>query len=230
MASRAESRARIVEDVLKLGRQQLADVGAPALSLRAISRELGLVSSAVYRYFPSRDALLTALILESYNDLGAAVERAEADVPRHDLIGRFIATAHGVRTWALAHPNEYALIYGSPVPGYQAPEATVPAASRVPLVMLGVVRDLPPKRRPRRSLGAAVEALEPLRKSLAPDVDADLLGLGYMAWQLVQGAVSMEVFGHQTNVVKPSKRSRRAFFEAQIRVIAELMGLPAVPA
>lgn len=225
MIGRAASRARIIEDVLRLGRKQLAEVGAPALSLRAISRELGVVSSAVYRYFPSRDALLTALILESYNELGAAAERAERAVPRKDLLGRFLATFHAVRTWALANPNEFALIYGSPVPGYVAPTTTIGPASRVPLLLLAILQDLPADHRPPIAFDESAGALASLREAMAPDLDPGVLALGYMAWQFVQGAVSMEVFGHQTNVVSTGKRARRAFFEAQLRVAAGNLGL-----
>jgi AcrR family transcriptional regulator len=79
-----------------------------------------MASSALYRYFKSRDELLTRLIIDAYDSLGAAAETSEASVDRNDLAGRFTAVCVAVRAWALAHPNEYAVIYGSPVPGYAA--------------------------------------------------------------------------------------------------------------
>src|SRR5207247_659822 len=104
---------------------RIASEGAAGLSLRAAARELGMVSSAVYRYFPSRDDLLTALIIDGYNAIGAAAEQADAACRRGDHRGRWLSACRSVRDWALAHPHEYSLVYGSPVPGYRAPEQTI---------------------------------------------------------------------------------------------------------
>ena len=226
MGARAEARARIVTEVLRLGRAQLAEVGAAALSLRAIARELGVVSSAVYRYFPSRDALLTALIIESFNELGASCERAERAVPREQTTRRFLVTAQTVRKWALSNPNEWALIFGSPVPGYSAPEDTIGPASRVPVLLVGILRDLPAGHAGAIDLGAtAAQAIAPLRDGMAPDLNANLVAIGYTAWMHVVGAVSTEVFGHQTNVIDAAKRARIAFFDAQMHAMADLLRL-----
>ena len=123
--ARERARAEITAEILDAARGYLATDGAPALSLRAIARDLGMASSALYRYFKSRDELLTRLIIDAYDALGAAAEAREANIEPNDLAGRFTATCSAVRDWALAHPNEYALIYGSPVPGYAAPADTV---------------------------------------------------------------------------------------------------------
>ena len=132
----------LTEEIKAVARRHLAEQGSAALSLRAVAREVGMVSSAVYRYFPSRDDLLTALIIDAYDAVG---EQAEARRPRlpqsHDRgsgPGR-VRSACGPGRCANAH--EYALIYGSPVPGYAAPEATIVPASRVPLVFLGLLVD-----------------------------------------------------------------------------------------
>lgn len=102
-------------------RTQIASVGGAGLSMRAIAREVGLVSSAVYRYFPTRDALLTGLIIESYDRLGAHLAAAPAD---------WASRARGFRDWARAHPQEFQLVYGTPIPDYRAPRDTIPAAAR----------------------------------------------------------------------------------------------------
>src|SRR5258705_8620656 len=128
---RSRVRAEMTEEIKQTARRQLAAAGASNLSLRAVARDMGLVSSGIYRYFGSRDELLTALILDAYNALGAAVEAAQAQVDRTELVGRYNAACHAVRDWALAHPHEYALTYGSPVPGYVAPSETVGPASRM---------------------------------------------------------------------------------------------------
>src|SRR3954462_9504215 len=115
LSPRAQARLDTIEQIKQIARDHLAADG-PNLSLRAVARDLGVVSSALYRYFASRDELLTALILDAYDSLGEAVEQADAAVNRADLLGRWLATTHAVRSWALARPTEYALIYGSPVP------------------------------------------------------------------------------------------------------------------
>src|SRR5690349_16296680 len=99
--TRAENRVEQTRAIQQTGRRHLAEVGPAALSLRAIAREVGMVSSAVYRYFPSRDDLLTALIIESYDELGGSVEAADAAVAdRDDLAARFLAVCHAIHDWA----------------------------------------------------------------------------------------------------------------------------------
>ena len=139
--ARERVRAELTREITEVARRQLANDGAAGLSLRAVAREMGMASSAVYRYFASRDDLLTALIIDGYNAVSDAVEAAEAACPRADHLGRWLAVCRAVRAWALAHPHEYALLYGSPVPGYQAPQDTIAPATRAVLVFGHVVAD-----------------------------------------------------------------------------------------
>jgi AcrR family transcriptional regulator len=141
LTARERARAELTREIKEEARRQVAAEGAQRLSLRAVARELGMVSSAVYRYFPSRDSLLTALIIDAYDALGAAVESADAGQPRSDLRGRWRAICHSVRDWAVARPHEYALIYGSPVPGYRAPQDTIAPASRAGLMLGHLLTD-----------------------------------------------------------------------------------------
>src|SRR5262249_35831644 len=114
---RARVRAQMIDEIKATARQHLATDGAN-LSPRAVARDMGMASSALYRSFASRDDLLTALIIDAYNALGDAVEAGDAEVTdRGDLRGRWLACCHAVRRWALANPAQYALIFGSPVPG-----------------------------------------------------------------------------------------------------------------
>ena len=139
-ASRA--RAELTGEIKAVARRQLAEEGSAALSLRAVARELGMVSSAVYRYFPSRDELLTALIIDAYDAVADAAEQAEAAVePRRPDAAAGSPSAGPFATWAVANPQEYALIYGSPIPGYAAPQDTIDPAARIPRCLLrGAVR------------------------------------------------------------------------------------------
>src|SRR3974377_1724310 len=139
--ARERARAELTREITETARRHLATEGAAGLSLRACARELAMVSSAVYRYFPSRDDLLTALIVDGYNAIGDAAEKADAACPRDDPAGRGRAACSALREWGLAHPHESSLVYGSPVPGYQAPEQTIGPASRVAAVFGRVVSD-----------------------------------------------------------------------------------------
>src|SRR6185312_1359823 len=107
--ARQRARAELTREIKEAARRQLAEAGAPQLSLRAVARELGLVSSALYRYFPSRDDLLTALIIDAYDSLGASAEAAHAQVAGAGPRERWIAVCVAARRWALAQPHEYAL-------------------------------------------------------------------------------------------------------------------------
>jgi len=131
VGKRQETRDRIEAQIIESGRRQLAVEGAAGLSLRAIARDLGMVSSAVYRYVASRDDLLTLLLVDAYSELADAVDAARAGAGQ-DWRAEIAAIAHATRAWAVAHPAGWALLYGSPVPGYHAPpEATVGPGTRV---------------------------------------------------------------------------------------------------
>jgi AcrR family transcriptional regulator len=196
---RARARAQLLGDVSRIARNHLAESGAPGLSVRAIARELGLASSALYRYYPSRDALLTQLIVESYNELGAVVEAAEAACDRHDVGGRFRASAHAVRDWARSNPNEYALIYGSPVPGYAAPQDTVDPATRVTMVLGGILADIHPDApilRPPREIPSSLQTqLDAMSSPLGEQIDQNVLLLGVTLWAKLFGMINFELFG-----------------------------------
>lgn len=203
--ARQLAREQTERELLDIARKHLGEVGAAGLSLRAIAREKGIVSSAVYRYFDSRDALLTTLILEAYNALGAFVEHEEQAVPRADHHERFAAAARAMRTWALTHPHQYSLIYGSPVPGYAAPQDTILAAARVGLVLFSIMRDahndgLQPY--VTAALDQAVPGIQQLTNDFAPDLPPQLVALGVESWTRLYGAISFEVFGQFNQMVR----------------------------
>ncbi|MEU4311659.1 TetR/AcrR family transcriptional regulator [Nocardia sp. NPDC024068] len=136
---RARARAQTMADILRIGREHLATDGAAALSLRAVARDLGVVSSAVYRYVRSRDELLTLLVIDGYDTLGDTVDAALATAP-DDPVERLRITARTVRSWALAEPAWYGLLFGTPVPGYAAPaDRTVAPGTRIIVTLLQLV-------------------------------------------------------------------------------------------
>jgi AcrR family transcriptional regulator len=210
-------RAELTEEIKAVARRHVAEQGSAALSLRAVAREVGMVSSAVYRYFPSRDDLLTALIVDAYDAVGAAAEQADPG-RRSDPLRRWLAVTGAVRSWARANPQEYGLIYGSPVPGYRAPETTIDPATRVSAVLLGLVHDgvvagaisvddaFPIPRSVHRDLAG-------VRDLIAPDVPDGVLVRALFVWAELFGAISLELFGHLHNVIHDVD----AYFELQMR-------------
>jgi AcrR family transcriptional regulator len=220
--ARARARAELTSEIKETARRHLAESGSSGLSLRAIARDLGMVSSAVYRYFPSRDDLLTALIIDAYDAVGATAEAADAGARPTDLAGRWLAVASAIRRWAVDQPQEYALVYGSPVPGYRAPTDTIVPAARVSLVMLGLLADAAAAGRlvlvdPAPPLPRPVRAdLATIRDQAAPAVPDVALAAGLGIWTQMFGTISFELFGHLHNVITDYD----AFFDRQMRAAA----------
>jgi len=229
--ARERARAEITREILQAGRRHLATDGAAALSLRAIARDLGMASSAVYRYVASRDDLLTRLIIDAYDSLGSAAEAADAPIDRLDLAGRWSAICHGVRKWALANPNEWALIYGSPVPGYAAPEDTIGPASRVSNLLVQVLAEsaergiVPPAPGSRDVTPAGRSALSPVLAVLPAAVSAKAIQGGLMMWSALLGTISLELFGQFRNVVSEDPADRDAFFGECVERWAAQIGI-----
>lgn len=200
-------RAELIGEITEVARRHLARDGAAGLSLRAVARELGMVSSAIYRYFPSRDDLLTALIIDGYNAVGEAGEKAEAACPPDDHMGRWLAVCHAVRDWGVAHPQEYALLYGSPVPGYSAPQDTIAPAARNAVVFGRIVGAAyreglldPPGGYPPAPASFAADAAV-IGEVVLPGLPDDVVARAVTAWPGLFGAVSFELFGQYNNVI-----------------------------
>ncbi|MBL8775956.1 MAG: TetR/AcrR family transcriptional regulator [Acidimicrobiales bacterium] len=226
--ARARARAELTREIKESARRQLAEVGASALSLRAVSRDLGMVSSALYRYFPSRDALLTALIVDAFDAVGVVAEQVEADLPAAGgFTRRWVALGTAVRGWAVDQPHDYALVYGSPVPGYEAPADTVDPAARVSLVALRLVADgvaageidpTPPGPMPRSVHGE----MAALRDGVGLAIPDEVLARTLLAWSAVLGAISYELFGHLHGIVA----DHPAYFDHQLHRTARLIAEP----
>jgi AcrR family transcriptional regulator len=225
--ARERAREEITAEIKEAARRRLADEGAARLSLRAVARELGMVSSAVYRYFPSRDDLLTALIVDAYDALGARAETAQAQARHEDHLGCWLAVCRAVRGWALAHPHEYALLYGTPVPGYAAPQETTAPASRVGLALARVLAHAhaagaltPPAEGPAVPPAVLGDAAE-LADRLGVPLPAWAVTALVAAWAELFGLVGFELFGQFHQVVGP----RPEFFDHAAAVLAHNAGL-----
>jgi AcrR family transcriptional regulator len=215
-------------EILAVAGAHVARDGAAAISLRSIARDLGMAPSAIYRYFDGRDALLSGLILSAYGALADEAERAADEAEREtDQEGRWLAVPRAMRHWALEHPHQWGLIFGTPVPGYHAPEDTIEPYTRMAFALV-------------RPLLAAHEEgrfhpdeerrpiTDELRAAVAPVTDGLLAGLSgetavlvLQAFTAIIGAISLEVFGHWRNtVLEPG-----LLFDADVAQAGESIGL-----
>jgi AcrR family transcriptional regulator len=222
---RARVRSEMIEEIKAVARKRLAVDGAN-LSLRGVARDMGIVASALYRYFPSRDDLLTALIMEAYQALAAEAEAADTRLPAGDLRGRWMAVCSSVRDWAQAHPAEYGLLYGSPVPGYDAPDDTVAPAAAVVFRLVAIAQAGAEKLAPpplSSALPAPVHAdLRRLIEQQSSDLSEDVLDRVFVAWTQLFGLLDFEVFGRLNGIID----ARADYFAHHMNVMADLVGLP----
>ncbi|ATG55224.1 TetR family transcriptional regulator [Brachybacterium ginsengisoli] len=193
---RAQARERTMARIVELGNAQLAECGAAELSVREIARGLGMVSSAVYRYVSSRDELLTLLIVDAYGDLADEVDAALATVDGEDPRTRFRALAVAMIRWAIAHPERWTLLYGTPVSGYDAPAETTNAdGTRVIARVLEIAAASAGD--PRRDLEISSEVAALLDSHLAQfsvDAGAEAGVRAVTAWSSLVGVISAHVF------------------------------------
>ena len=196
------ARAESIERIKALALDQLATSAAAELSLRAIARELNLVSSALYRYFPSRDDLITALVVDAYTDLAETLEAAAAPDQRGPR-RRWVETCLALRGWAVAAPHRFALVYGSAIPGYAAPPDTIEPAGRVIRALWSpalVGRGGGPAA-PRGALG---RQLDGAAAGLGLEVDrARMLALTAAFARLI-GLLTLELNGHFVGGFEPA--------------------------
>ncbi len=224
MGKRQDSRDRIEGQIIELGRRHLVTEGAAGLSLRAIARDLGMVSSAVYRYVASRDELLTLLLVDAYSELADAVDEArrQAGGSWRDQLA---AIAHAAREWAVERPASWALLYGSPVPGYHAPtERTVGPGTRVVAALFDAA-----------AAGIAAGDISPTRVAVPQPLSSDFDRLRqefqfsgddaavakcFLLWAGLVGAISLEVFGQYgiDTLTEPG-----AVFDTQVRMLIDML-------
>jgi AcrR family transcriptional regulator len=226
--ARERVREEMTAEILAVARQHVGRAGAAALSLRSIARDLGMAPSALYRYFDGRDALLSALILAAYESLAETAEAAADGVLHLEASDaeRFLSVPRAVREWARERPHEWGLIFGTPVPGYQAPEDTVVPYARIAAAMMRPVVEAQEAGRLRPARGHEVPAelraaVAPVSEGLLPGLPVATVVLVVQARTTQVGIVSQEVFGHWRNTVLDPG----AFFDATLRDVARSVGL-----
>ncbi|WP_052852547.1 TetR/AcrR family transcriptional regulator [Streptomyces avicenniae] len=189
---RERYRAQVRDEIKRQAWEQIATAGASALSLNAIARRIGMSGPALYRYFAGRDELITELVRDAYRDLADTLRARAADGA--DLAG----LAHALRGWALEDPQRYLLLYGTPVPGYEAPPDTVETASAIMTVLL----DVAAAERPPTTTAASLDAHLAGHRSWAREHEAPppVLSHALVFWTRLHGVLSLELAGHFTDM------------------------------
>ncbi|MGC4985497.1 TetR/AcrR family transcriptional regulator [Streptomyces sp. DT193] len=204
---RQRRRAVAVQEILDAAERHLAEHGPHALSLRAVARGLGMTVQALYHYFPSRDALVTALITKAYDDLAdavrAAVDNGGTQADGSVLPGTVVA-AEGYRRWAIDNPERFQLLYGTPLRYYAAP-LDGPTTRAVRRMGAAFQRELFGGFTPAQLAAADVPPLSPSLRAHLEHMPAEspeaavppaATALFLSAWGHLHGLVILEVFGH----------------------------------
>lgn len=226
---RDRQRAATVAEIKAAARQRLVDGGQGAISLRAVARDLGLSAPALYRYFPSHEDLLTALITDFFDELTDAMTAVRDALPPDDLGGRLYAVGTGLRDWAVAHPAEFGLVFGAPVP---SPMLDIEDASpchqagmRFGAVSKDLVAELwhlkPFPVPTDEELGPELVRELRSRAGQFGDLPAGAVYLSLNYWTRLYGLICMEVFGQLHWALDDAG----PYFEAQLNEIATALGL-----
>jgi AcrR family transcriptional regulator len=181
--------------------KQITDYGAPALSLRAIARELKISAPAIYNYFPDRDALVTALIIDAYTSFGDWQLEARDSVPTTSPRKKLKAIGLAYRSWARTYPQRYQLIFGAPIPGYEAPaEKVFPSSARSINALFSVVEELRAAGKLRTDSVPKVSdkyrAYYEQWRTYSGNVNPVSLFVAMIIWSRVHGIVSLEIQGN----------------------------------
>ncbi|MER6361655.1 TetR/AcrR family transcriptional regulator [Kitasatospora sp. NPDC001527] len=189
---RERYRTQVRAEVMERAWEQIATAGASALSLNAIAKRMGMSGPALYRYFANRDELITELVREAYRSLAdtlAAAAATGADLP---------ALARALRSWALTDPQRYLLVYGTPIPGYQAPEDTTAISREIATALLDACAAALPPAAPASPLAAHLAT----HRAWAANHPAppEALALFLTLWTRLHGVLSLELAGHFTGM------------------------------
>ena len=212
---RQRYRAQVRNEVKQAALGQLEQSGPAGLSVAAIGKQLGVSGPALYRYFTSRDELLTELVIDAYHDLAHALGDAARHAPGTQPRAQLKDIARAYRSWALAQPHRYRLLFGPPLPGYDAHAQRLVDASRAAMsLLLGVLRELDDRIAPAPP--------EPLASQLTALALAHDPGIGpatalraVLTWSALHGLVSLEIAGNFASMgIDPGQ-----LFEAQLATL-----------
>ena len=224
---REKKRTAALDEIRATAWKQIGEMGAAALSLRGIAREMGVTAPALYRYYRDRDALVTALLMDAFTAFGDALETTRDSVSASDHAGRFRFVCKAYFKWATENPQRYALLFGTPIPGYLFADELGPIARRSFLILQGVigeaynagkvVEDLAANRLPT-GLNSQYQALKKMGMPYVPAVTH----LALSVWSEMHGMTSLYLYNYLNSFLQ---RDVEAFVDFEIEKIARVIGL-----
>src|SRR3954452_10396658 len=113
VSRRDRLRADTVREIKQTARRVLVEQGGEGFALRAIAREMGMTDPALYRYFDSRENLVEHVVADLYDELCAHLERARDAADPATPAFQLLACSRAFRRWAIAHRQEFGLLFGS---------------------------------------------------------------------------------------------------------------------
>ncbi|NDL60719.1 WHG domain-containing protein [Phytoactinopolyspora mesophila] len=229
---RERARAATIDEIKDTALKLMHEQGSTELRFSDIARQMGMTAPALYRYFADRDELLTALIVDAFDDLGNAVADAREQVPPDDLPGRFLAVGGAYRAWVNREPQRFALIFGMPVPGYVAPEEgpTTEAAQRAMTQLKSLFTEAANRGllgEPRiQDVDDSFAACAMVKEAHAPDdspMPPHIFQACLHCWASLHGFVTLETYGHFDFL---TLEARDALFVSAVRLAATSAGFP----
>lgn len=219
MARRDTARRETIAAIRRIAMEQLAESGAGGISMKAIAQRLGMSGPALFRYVPNRDALITDLVHTAYHDLADTLSPHTHAATPADVEPAIRAQADAVRTWALAHPHAYMLIFGTSIPGYHAPEEVMePLAERLLEALVGPLLVLPTDIEDR-STGAVAALIPWAQANDAPGLSPMLWYQAFASWTRLHGILSLEIAGH----FGPRLPDPTLLYEAEVDALVEML-------
>jgi len=216
------------DEILDVARRHIAEGGSAALSLRAIAREMKLTAPALYRYFPSRDALAIALAATAYRSFADTLEAARAALSADDRAERFFAIGMAYRQWALAHPQDYVLIFATPTPLVKESVDEVEVEGRRAFgVLIGALNDLweageiNPAATHTKPSNVLQAQLNKMKKECAIPVKTPVIHLALAVWSRVHGLVSLELVGTLPGFLGDAEE----FYRAELGELGNQLGI-----
>jgi AcrR family transcriptional regulator len=192
---RQRYRAQMRDEIKVIALHQLEESGPGGISVNAIARELGVSGPALYRYFPSRDDLLTQLTIDAYDELADAIRRAVTKARRRGARRRFEALARAFRTWAVDQPDRYRLMYGPPLPGYDSHAERLIAAGQASMnILVDILRDADPPSTPLSRALRSQLTMWAQRRHI--NIDAPNALRAVLIWSRLHGFVTLEIGGN----------------------------------
>lgn len=227
----AALKAATCEEIKMTARLIMGREGTANISMRAIGRSMQITAPALYHYYPSREALITDLILDAFTALGDALELARDNIADQSPVEQLMTVLLAYRRWVLVHPIDFQLIYGNPIPGYQAPaEMTVPAATRSFIIIAGLIaRAISASPHiPQPEYSRVPEKLVPYIQELASQIAGTgvcfpelALYLTLVGWPRIHGIIMLELFHH----IQPVAGDVDLFYQIQLEDMLRSMGL-----